>query len=258
MKWNVLSSSLGVLALLAMSFDVRAKTTDDIRVRGEIRLGMSADFEPFYYVDNGVLKGFEIDLGNALAAQLGVKASWKKVAFDSLFPALNDSRLDAVIASHSITAEREKLVAFTKPHYCTGLVILTRPWGPRNLEALKGKTVGAVSSTAGRKFAAGLKGLAALVSFASENEAITALQRGRVQALIVGRLIAAQAIRKGATSGVPMALSSLLTTDRVGIAVQKSNPSLREALNRALRALELDGTYKRLSLQYFGTDIRCS
>jgi polar amino acid transport system substrate-binding protein len=257
MKWNALASSLGVLALLALCFDVRAKTTEDIRTRGEIRLGMSADFEPFYYVENGVLKGFEIDLGNALASQLGVKAVWKKVAFDSLFPALNDSKLDAVIASHSITPEREQLVDFTKPHYCTGLVILTRPWGPRSLEALKGKTVGAVSSTTGRKFAAGLKGLKALVSFASENEAIVALQRGRVQALIVGRLIAAQAIRKGAASGVPMALSGLLTTDRVGIAVRKSDPSLREALNRALRTLETDGTYKRLSLQYFGTDIRC-
>jgi polar amino acid transport system substrate-binding protein len=244
--------------LLTLALTARANTLDEIKALGEIRLGMSADYDPFYYLENGQLKGFEIDLGNALAAKLGVKPVWKRVAFDSLFPALNAFKLDAIIASHTITPERSKLVDFTTPHYCGGLVILTNSWGPRTLTDLKGRTVGAVSSTVGRQYAVKLTGLKALVSYKTEDDAVTGLLQGKADALIVSKFIALAAVKKIAATGKILAYSRLLTTDRVAMAVRKFNPGVREALSNALKALQNDGTYKRLSQKWFGDDIRCS
>lgn len=88
----------------ALALSVTANPLDDIRQLGEIRLGNSVDYEPFYSKQNGKLTGFEVELGDALAAKLGVTASWRKVDFDSLLVTVQQDRLDAAIASHTVTA----------------------------------------------------------------------------------------------------------------------------------------------------------
>jgi polar amino acid transport system substrate-binding protein len=85
-----------------------ARPLSSIEQSGTIIFANSRDYPPFYSVENGRLVGFEIDFGQALAGKLGLKAEWRNVGFDSLFVKLGENKIDVALASHTITATREK------------------------------------------------------------------------------------------------------------------------------------------------------
>ena len=239
----------------ALALSVTANPLDDIRQHGEIRLGNSVDYEPFYSKRNGKLTGFEVELGDALAAKLGVTASWRKVDFDSLLVTVQQDRLDAAIASHTVTAARAQIVDFTMPHYCTGTVIVSKTGGPLTPEALKGKVVAVTSSSTFAAFARTIPNVRGVLSFIKEDDALESLRKAQVDAYITDRLFAVAAIRKYPTPSLQ--ISKLLTTEKIAIAVRKGNASLLKGLNNALSTLLSDGTYAKLSQKYFASDIRC-
>lgn len=243
------------VTLGALALGVTANSLDDIRQLGEIRLGNSANYEPFYFMKNSKLTGFEVELGNALAAKLGVTPSWRNVDFDSLLVTVQQDRLDAAIASHTVTAARAKLVDFTQAHYCTGTVIVSKTGGPITTEALKGKVVAVTSSSTFAAFARKIPNLRGVLSFIKEDDALDSLRKGQVDAYITDRLFAVAATRKYPTPSLQV--SKLLTTEKIAIAVRKGNASLLKGLNEALGTLLNDGTYAALSQKYFGSDIRC-
>jgi polar amino acid transport system substrate-binding protein len=251
---NKLLFPLTVLGVLALAFTGSARTIEDIRKAGEIRLGNSADYEPFYFKQNGKLTGFEVELGNALAARLGVKPNWRQVDFDSLLVTVDQGRLDAAIASHTITAVRARIVDFANPHYCTGTVIVSRAGGPNDPTQLAGKSVSATQSSTFATFARSISG-AKVVTFKQEQDALDALRQGKVDAYITDRLAAVAYAKKYPTP--KLQISALLTTERIAIAVKKGNTNLLNAINESLAALYTDGTYAKLSQKYFGADIRC-
>src|SRR4051812_24252051 len=73
---------------------------------GTLKLATEGQFKPFNYFEKKNLKGFEVELGTALAKNLDLKADWKTYPFDSLLIGLNEHKYDVVIASHGITPER--------------------------------------------------------------------------------------------------------------------------------------------------------
>jgi polar amino acid transport system substrate-binding protein len=256
MKLRILGTVLIVAPILAvLGLTVAANSLEDIRALGEIRLGNSADYAPFYFKQNGKLTGFEVELGNALAAKLGVTPSWRTVEFNSLLVTVQQDRLDAAIASHTITAERAKIVDFSTPHYCTGTVIVSRKGGPLNPEELKNKVVAVSSSSTFSAYARGLSGLRGILSFAKEDDALESLRKSQADAYLTDRLFAVAAVKKYPNPSLQ--ISKLLTTERIAIAVRKGNASLLKGINDALAQTLNDGTYEKLSQKYFGTDIRC-
>jgi polar amino acid transport system substrate-binding protein len=250
-QWIV--AGIGAVSLLALG--ALANSFEDIKTLGEIRLANSVDYEPFYYKSNGKLTGFEVELGNAIAAQFGVEASWRTVAFDSLFVALQEDRVDVAIASHTITPARARVADFANPHYCTGSVILSKKGGPLTKEALRGKVVGVTQSSTFAELARTIPGIKNVVSLQKENDVLESLRKGQVDAVITDRLYALNAARKFPNPALES--SALLTTERIGMAVRKGNSSLVKGLNDALTTLQTNGTYAKLSEKWFGADIRC-
>ena len=121
-----------VLVLGSLGMAQKFRTFPEIKQSGKIFIGTEGAFPPFtFFDDQNNLKGFDIDIGNAIAKQLGLEPEWKAHAWDTLLIALNQGRFDFVIASHTITEERAKAVDFSKPYYCTGNVIVSKPKGPQ-------------------------------------------------------------------------------------------------------------------------------
>ncbi len=92
-----------------------------IKKRGKIVIGTAADYPPYKFSvkENGVSKrvGIDIDLGKQLAKDLGVKAEFKVMNFDSLLVALETHKVNVVIAAMSPTPERAKSVDFSQVYY---------------------------------------------------------------------------------------------------------------------------------------------
>ncbi|AEV16011.1 Amino acid ABC transporter, periplasmic amino acid-binding protein [Thermus sp. CCB_US3_UF1] len=246
------------LSLLALPLGLaQVRTFEQVQRAGEIRIGTEGAFPPFNYFDaKNQLTGFEIDLGNALAKKLGLKATWITQAFDTLLIQLNQGRFDFVIASHGITEERAKAVDFTNPHYCTGGVIVAKKGGPKTAKDLQGKVVGVQLGTTYMEAAQKIPGVKGVRTYQKDPDALQDLLAGRLDAWITDRFVAKEAIKERKLEGT-LQLGELVFQEKVAMAVAKGNKSVLEALNRALADLMKDGTYAQVSKKWFGEDVRC-
>jgi len=107
-------------------------------------MGTSADFAPFETRDtSGKIVGFDIDLANYIAKELGYKLEIKDMKFDGLIGALQSKRVDMVLSGMSATKERAKNVDFSTQYHHSGEMFVTlKGSNIKKLEDIKGKTVG--------------------------------------------------------------------------------------------------------------------
>ena len=91
-----------------------------------IKMGTNAAFPPFEYVDGAKIVGFDITMGQKIAADAGTKLEVVDMAFDSLIPALASGAIDFIAAGMSVTEERQKNVDFSSPYFESEQVIIIR------------------------------------------------------------------------------------------------------------------------------------
>lgn len=245
--------TLTALALLATT--AQARSWEEIKKSGTIKIATEGAFPPFNVIKGKELTGFEVDLANQLARQLGLKVQWVTQPFDSLLIGLQQDRYDFVIASHGITPERAKAVDFSNPHYCTGGAVVSRVGGPKTSASLKGKTVAVQVGTTYLENVRKVPGIKEVKTFPKDTDAQAALMAGRVDAWVGDKFTGLDLVK--AQKGKLVA-GGLLFNERIGMAVKKGNSGLLKELNAALAKSLSDGSYAKLSGQYFGTDVRCS
>jgi len=242
-----------LLAALLLVTGASARTLEQIKAAGTVKIGTEGAFKPFNYFEGKKLTGFEVELGEAIAKQMGVKFEWVPQSFDSLLIGLNQSRFDFVIASHGITAERQKAVDFTNPHYCTGGAIGYLEGGPKTVADLKGKKVGVQVGTTYLENVKKLSGIGEVKTYPKDTDAQQALLSKRVDAWVGDKF----GVFDASKAQPQIKLGDLVFQEKIGMAVQKGNTTLTAALNDALKKVQADGTYAKLSTKYFGSDIRC-
>lgn len=244
--------TLTALALLATQAE--ARTWADIKKSGTIKIATEGAFPPFNVLKGKQLTGFEVELAEALAKQLGLKVQWTTQPFDNLLIGLNQDRYDFVIASHGINPERAKAVDFATPHYCTGGAIVAKPGGPMTAAALKGKSVAVQVGTTYLENVRKVAGVGDVKTYPTDTAAQAALMAGRVDAWVGDKFTGIDLVK--AQKG-KVKQGDLLFNERVAMAVKKGNAGLLQELNAALAKAQQNGTYAKLSQKYFGQDVRC-
>lgn len=97
---------------------------EEIKKRGALKIGLSV-FKPWAMRDkNGELIGFELDVGNKLAEDMGVEAEFIPTAWDGIIPALVAGKFDVIISGMTTTPQRNLTINFTDPYAFSGLTIL--------------------------------------------------------------------------------------------------------------------------------------
>jgi len=245
---------LTLMSLSLLASTAQARTWAEIKASGTIKIATEGAFPPFNVMKGKELTGFEVDLARALAKGLGLKVEWVTQPFDNLLIGLNQGRYDFVIASHGITPERQKAVAFSNPHYCTGGAIVTRPGGPLTAKALAGKKVAVQVGTTYLENVRKVPGVGDVKTYPKDTDAQAALMAGRTDAWVGDKFTGLDLVR--AQKG-KVVQGDLLFKERIGMAVKKGNSSLLRELNAQLARAMSNGTYAKISKQYFGQDIRC-
>ena len=243
-----------VLALAVGAWSAHARTLEEIQQSGKIIAASEGAYPPFNYFKGPTLTGFEIELAEAMAKKLGLGLEWRALAFDALLAGLRQDRWDLVIASFGITEERSRAVSFTRPHYCSGGIIVARDPAIRTVKDLEGKLVAVQTGTTYLQQVQKLPGVQ-VKNFPRDTDARSALVGGRVQAWVTDRFVAKAALEADPKAGLH--LGDFVFVEKIATAVKKGNTSLVEALDRALADLMADGTYEALSKKYFKEDIRC-
>jgi polar amino acid transport system substrate-binding protein len=229
----------------------------------KIRIGTEGAYPPFNNLTaDGQLVGFDIDIANALCAQMKVECEFITQDWDGMIPALQAGKFDAVIASMSITEERMQKVDFTNKYYNTPPAIAVPKDSPiteASDAALDGKLLGAQSSTTHSNYAEAKLPSAELKLYPTPDEYKLDLGSGRIDAAIDDVVVLSDWL--ATDDGACCKLLGTLVPDPVingqgaGIAIRKDEPELKAMLNDAIAAIRADGTYEKIQSKYFDFDV---
>ena len=252
-----LAKFFGAVIPLSMLFcaPVDARDWSVIQKSGTIVAATEGGFAPFNYYEGTKLTGYEVDVAEALAKNLGMKLEWKVVPFDAQLAAVKQDRFDFAIASHGYTKERAKAVDFASPHYCTGGMIAAAKDGALTADALKGKTVGVQLATSYFDAAKKIPGVKEVKTYKADPDVFAALKAKKIDAWISDKFTILETLGKNADSGI--VTGEQVFVERVSLIMRKNNKELMDKVNQGLADLAKDGTLKTLSEKYFKQDITC-
>lgn len=211
---------------------------------------------------DGSIVGFDVDIANALCAEIGEECAMVKTDWDGIIPALLEGKCDAIVASMSITEERQQVIDFSERYYQTPAMFAAAE--DAGLEAtpegLAGKVVGVQRGTIHHDFMEGEFADVELRLYASQDEAYLDLVAGRLDAVMADSVavedgfLNTEAGEGFAFFGEGFAVPQY-HGNGAGIGVRKEDTELRDALSAAITAIRDDGTYAEIAGKYFDFDI---
>jgi len=219
---------------------------------GTLLVGTDTPFPPFEIGQPPNISGYDIDVMNAVAEQLGLTPEYQDTSFDTIFRDVASGQFDIAAAASTITPGRQKTVDFSDPYYEAQQALLV-PEGSdiASVDDLSGTIVGAQDGTTGETYANDETDASEVRGFPEGPDATSALITGQVEAVIIDQPVAVDAVEK--QGGVEIA-QEIPTHELYGYAMSKDNPDLVDAVNQALQALKDDGTIADLYQQYFQTE----
>ena len=255
-----------ILATLAAAGVVAAGPAfaDGHACPSDIVIGTEGAYPPFNTIDDqGNLKGFDIDVADALCEEMGANCTYQTQDWAGIIPGLLANKYDAIIASMSITEERAKKVDFTEKYYQTPARFIA-PDGMDvavSEDGLEGKVIGVQRATVSANFIRDNFGdVADVKAYDTQEEATLDLVSGRVDMVFADSL----KLKEGflaSDQGAAFEFKGPGFSDPewfgegIGIAVRPGEDELRQCFNKAIAAIREDGTYDAISQKHFGMNI---
>ncbi|WP_369427335.1 ABC transporter substrate-binding protein [Providencia sp. PROV236] len=261
MKARVLTTAL--LAGFALLANVaKADKLDDIKQAGVIRVAVFDSNPPFGFIDpqSKKLTGYDVDIAQAIADNLGVKLELRPTNPANRIPLLTSGKVDLIGANFTITDERAKQVDFSIPDFATGQKFIARKGvlkTPDDIAPLRiGADKGTVQEVTLRERYPDTK----VISYDDTPQAFAALRNGNVQAItqddakLVGLLGNLPEKVKADFEILPFSI----TREYQALAASKGEQRLVENVNEALLKLEKEGQAEVIYNRWFGPDTKAA
>jgi len=229
----------------------------------QIRIGVEGAYPPFSQTEaDGSVTGFDIDIANALCAEMHADCTLVKQDWDGIIPALMARKYDAIVATMDITEERKKRVAFTNKyqHIPARFAALKGTEYQATPEFMSGKKIGVQRATSMDLYISDNYPQAQIKRYGSADEAYLDLKAGRLDyiladsAAISGGLLAKEGGDKFELIG-PKLNNPKWFGEGAGIAVRKQDKDLVEKFNTAIKTIRANGTYQKIQDKYFTFDV---
>ncbi len=222
----------------------------------DLKICVEGAYPPFSETnESGDVVGFDIDIANALCGEMGNNCEMVKVDWDGIIPALTEQKCDAIVASMTITPERQEVVDFTAKYYTSPIKIVAKEGA--SMADLAGKKVGVQRGTVMQEYMEAEYPDIELGLYGTQDDAFLDLASGRVDAVAAEALQADIGFLKG-DDGAGFAFvadQKEVPGDEIGIAVRKEENELRDGLSAAIQTIRDNGAYKEINDKYFGYDI---
>ena len=228
-----------------------------------IRIAVEGAYPPFSEIGpDGRIKGFDIDIANALCADLKAQCTFVQQEFDGMIPGLNARKFDAVIASMSITEERKRSVAFSDKYYATPARLIAKKGASLvpTPDGMKGKRIGVQRSTTHDRFATDTFKDSEIVRYTGQDQVFLDLQSGRLDAVVADQVAAnigflQRPVGKDFGFVGPAFSDPKYFGPGAGVAVRKGDTQLQARLNQAIKDIRANGTYQAIAKKYFDFDV---
>lgn len=225
----------------------------------ELRIGVAAEpYPPFTSKDaSGKWVGWEIDMVNALCAEIKEKCTIEETAWDGIIPALNAKKIDVILASMAITAKRREVINFSDAYYITTVMMAGPKSGDKDVSPahLAGKSIGAQISSVQAAYLEKYYGKTSTIkTYATQDDADADLAAGRLDGVLANGLAldAFVASGQGACCEVKAAVpyDKEIIGEGVGAGLRKEDTELAAKINAGLAALAKAGTFDAISAKY--------
>ncbi|HDF7667814.1 TPA: ABC transporter permease subunit [Staphylococcus aureus] len=223
------------------------QTWEKIKERGELRVGLSADYAPmeFEHTVNGKTEyaGVDIDLAKKIAKDNNLKLKIVNMSFDSLLGALKTGKIDIIISGMTSTPERKKQVDFSVSYMMTKNIMLVKKDKVNEYKDIKdfnNKKVGAQKGTEQEKIAQTEIENASITSLSRLPDVILALKSGKVEGAVVEKPVAEAYLKQNPKLGISNVKFNEEEKDTV-IAVPKDSPKLLSQINKTIKEVKDKG-----------------
>lgn len=229
---------------------------EEIQAEGTLTVAIEGTYPPYTYHDESTdeLIGYDVEIANAIAEKLGVKAEFVETKWDSIIAGLDAERYDVIINQVGITPERQEKYDFSQPYtYTKGVLIVSEDNNEiKSFEDLQGKKS---AQTVTSNWAATAESYGAtIVGTDGFSQSIELVLAGRADATLNDDVT----FYDYKTAKPDAKVKIVAASDEVntsGVLIRKGNEELVKAINTALDELRAEGKLKEISEKYFGVDV---
>jgi polar amino acid transport system substrate-binding protein len=228
---------------------------------GVLSIGMEIGYPPMEYFDQDGKTpiGFDVELGKAIAAKMGLKAEFVDTAWDGIFAGVNTGKYDCIISSVTITDERQANFNFTRPYINNTQAMVLLKGSKVSAKTpfdTKGLQIAVQGETTSDEFMSGLEAGGLSVTIRRYDKVINCfdeIRNGRVDAVVCDSVVA---YFYAGDSSSPYNIVWEDDADEVlGICIKKGNNALSKTVDDVLAGFFEDGTLLQLSERIFHKDL---
>ncbi|PHM50341.1 ABC transporter substrate-binding protein [Xenorhabdus miraniensis] len=256
---TALLTSLALVSGL-VSGVAKADKLDDIKKVGTVRIAVFDSNPPFGFIDPQTKKlaGYDVDIANAIASDLGVKLELRPTNPANRIPLLSSKKIDLIAANFTVTDERAKQVDFSIPYFATGQKFIARKGVLTQPDDIAKLRIGADKGTVQEITLRERYPTTKVISYDDTPLAFAALRNGNVQAItqddakLVGLLANVPEAQKADFEISPFSI----TREYQAVAASKGERRLIDAVNQTLLKLENEGEAAKIYNRWFGPETK--
>jgi polar amino acid transport system substrate-binding protein len=223
--------------------------------RNKLIVGMEVSFFPFEYAnEKGEPIGFDVDIAQLAAKEMGVEIEIKDMEFAGLIPSLQGGKIDMIISGMTRTLTRAKTVSFTQPYFITGLCALLSKKRAQDIQDVKelnspDRILAVKLGTTGDLITGKLFPKAQVNRYKEETACVREVVTGRADAFFYDQLSISKHHKENPDT--TRALLKPFTYEPYSIAIRKGDTDFLNWLNLFLETIKGDGRYQELYDKYF-------
>jgi len=226
----------------------------------DLKVAIDPTYEPFTYkTPDGKPAGFDVDIANAVCAEIKRNCVFVEQVWDSMIPGLQARKYDVIVSSLSITEERKRVIDFSDRYYKTPSAIVVKKGTEYSAPAsLKGKRIGVLKGSTQEKWAMGeLKPAGVnVIPYEAQDQVYLDINAGRLDGTVADKVeVHGGFLRKPEGKDYGYVGHDQYETkyygEGIGIGMRKNQKDLKEQINKAIKTIRSNGTYDTIAKKYF-------
>jgi polar amino acid transport system substrate-binding protein len=255
MNWKSIAVTIALAGASAVS-PVKADQLDTIMSAKTLRCATFADVPPFAAPDPKTreMAGFDVDLCNAIANELGVKAEIKPVSVEARIPEVKLGRVDITVANLAYTLSRAEQIQFSDPYYLAKEMLIVPVDDPGKTKAdYQGQRI---ASTKGSTSEKSIKlNKSEPLTFQDTASAYLAVQQGKARGMVANTMTTTKFVNESKTRGKQMRMiTEPMLFQPIAIGMAKDQPALTAKINEVLHKLDTSGAINKIWDKWLGPD----
>ena len=248
--------ALAVATIGTTSTDVSARSLAQIKESGVLLVGSTGDYKPMSYLnkETGKYEGFDAEMAESLAKQLGVKLKYVPTQWKTLQQDTMDDKFDVAISGITVTDARKKVMTMSDGYLTFGKTILVtrgKEGKFKTLDDVNQPDVRVMYNPGGtnEKFAKESTPKAKLQMHEHNAEIPGLVGEGKADVMITETMEACRYVKDNPKVAAPL-VGKPFTENHFGVLMKQGYPKLEEAVNAWMRQIKADGTMKRWETKY--------